>query len=52
MPFADHALLQCLSIGTLTMHALMQAVMVGAQSALFWWKKKDKRSYELVRADI
>ncbi|KAK9863288.1 hypothetical protein WJX84_003202 [Apatococcus fuscideae] len=23
-------------------------VMVGAQSALFWWKKKDKRSYELV----
>ena len=22
--------------------------MIGAQSALFWWKKKDKRSYELV----
>ena len=30
--------------------AIVQAVMIGAQSALFWWKKKDKRSYELVRS--
>lgn len=36
---------------TLTAYAqrVVQAVMIGAQSALFYWKKKQKRSYELVR---
>ena len=28
--------------------AVLQAVMIGAQSGLFYWKKQHKRSYELV----
>lgn len=30
-------------------HSTSQFIMLGAQTALFYWKKRDKKSYDLVR---